>query len=135
MLARVKKMYEAVSRAILVNGKTTDWYDVEAGVPQGAVLSPLLYAVYIDGLHKALQEKGLGVRIFGQLVPLLMYADDIVLLAKDATETHRIHAVVQTKHESVASTKTTANQTWLCSALVRRERQPKTSPGHSATIR
>ena len=67
----------------MVNGQLTEDFKVEAGVPQGAILSPFLYAVYIDGLHNALREAGLGVRIFGRLVPLLLYADDIVLLARE----------------------------------------------------
>ena len=42
-----------------------------------------LYAIYIDGLHEALRAKGLGVRMFGRLVPMLKYADDLVRLAED----------------------------------------------------
>ena len=33
-----------------------------------------LYAVYVNGLHEALRERGLGVRVYGRLVPLLLYA-------------------------------------------------------------
>ena len=50
-------------------------------VPQGSILSPLLYALYIDGLYEELRSDGVGVRIFGNLVPLLFFADDIVLLS------------------------------------------------------
>ena len=48
-------------------------FDVGAGVAdhEDAVLSPFLYAVYINGLHKALAN-GLGVRVVGRLVPLLL---------------------------------------------------------------
>ena len=50
--------------------------------------------MYIDGLHKALREAGLGVHVFGRLVPLLMYADDLVLLARTAEEMEAMHRVV-----------------------------------------
>ena len=53
---------------------------MDIGVPQGAVLSPLLYATYIDGLHDCLRAAGCGIFVFGRLVPLLLFADDIVLL-------------------------------------------------------
>ena len=35
----------------------------------------------VVGLHKALSDVGLGVWVLGRRVPLLLYADDIVLLA------------------------------------------------------
>ncbi len=37
--------------------------------------------INITGLHKALSDVGLGVWVLGRRVPLLLYADDIVLLA------------------------------------------------------
>jgi hypothetical protein len=93
-LAMLRIMFRRVSRTILVNDSFTEEFDVHTGVPQGSVLSPLLYAVYVNGLHDALREHGLGVRIYGRLVPLLLYADDIVLLACNAVELQRMLRVV-----------------------------------------
>ena len=39
-----------------------------------------------DGLHGALESAGLGVRVYGRQVPLLLYADDVVLLARSPAE-------------------------------------------------
>ena len=58
------------------------------------MLSPLLYAAYIDGLHPALRKEKLGIWMAGRLVPLLMYADDIVLLASSAEAMQRMCEVV-----------------------------------------
>jgi hypothetical protein len=77
-------MYRKVVRRVLVHGELSDEFEVQAGVPQGAVLSPILYTSYIDGLHTELRQAGVGVWVFGRLVPLLMYADDICILASDA---------------------------------------------------
>jgi hypothetical protein len=85
-LELLQAMYSRVVRKLLINGQFTEEFNVESGVPQGSVLSPFLYAVYIDGLHKALADAGLGTRVHGRLVPLLLYADDIVLLARSAAE-------------------------------------------------
>ena len=79
----MQRMYERVLRRVLINGETSDQATIQTGVPQGAVLSPLLYALYIDGLHDVLRKAGLGVWFCSRLVPLL-YADDIVLLASTA---------------------------------------------------
>ena len=59
-------------------------------MPQGSVLSPYLYAVYINGLHEALRRAGLGVRLYGRLVSLLLYADDVVLLARSPAELQKM---------------------------------------------
>ena len=73
-LSLLKSMFSKITRCVRVNGSLTEDFPVHVGVPQGSVLSPALYALYIDGLHRALRDAGLGVWVFGQLVPLLLYA-------------------------------------------------------------
>ena len=94
-LALLRMMLGKVYRSVMINGALSDKVEVEAGVPQGSVLSPLLYAHYINGLHDALSHEGLGVEIYGRRVPLLMYADDIVLIARDPTELANMLKVVE----------------------------------------
>jgi len=62
--------------------KLTDWFTIETGVRQGCVLSPILYAFFINGLVDELNEAKLGVEIKpGVLLDCLFYADDLVFLA------------------------------------------------------
>jgi hypothetical protein len=51
----------------VVNGKTSEAKVIEAGFPQGSILGPLLFLLYIDDL---IQEVDIGIRL---------YADDATL--------------------------------------------------------
>ncbi len=50
------------------------------------MLSPWFYAVFINDLYMELLRRGCGVSLFGRRVPLLLYADDIALLARNPLE-------------------------------------------------
>ena len=56
-------------------------FRILAGVRQGGVLSPVLFALYIDGVIRRLESSGLGCKIHGLYVGCILYADDIILLA------------------------------------------------------
>ena len=62
-------------------GSYSHRFSVTNGVRQGAVSSPLLFSVYIDGLILQLRGSGLGCRIDHLLFGCLGYADDLLLLA------------------------------------------------------
>jgi hypothetical protein len=88
-------MLQSVRRRVLVNNEKSDPFSVLIGLPQGAVLSPLLYTCFINGLIENLKQHELGVVIpGGTRVPALLYADDIVLLAGSVGEMHSMLEVV-----------------------------------------
>jgi hypothetical protein len=69
------------------------YFAITNGVEQGAVLSPILFCIYIYNLLKLLADTGVGCYIGSHFVGALAYADDIVLLAPTASVMRRLLAV------------------------------------------
>ena len=71
---------------VLVNGQKSDWIQVRSGVPQGSVLGPLLFILYIDSLHHSVIHSTL--KIFADDVTVyrvVSNASDCQLLQEDLT--------------------------------------------------
>ena len=76
--------WSATRRArVRVNGVLSDPFPVDAGLPQGDPLSPLLFNLYIEVLSRYVQAdpQYAGVDVLGLCVKLLLYADDLAALA------------------------------------------------------
>ena len=50
------------------------------------MLSPLLFNLFINGLVVYLKTLDLGIRVGDETLSIMLYADDIVLLAESAAE-------------------------------------------------
>ena len=59
----------------------SDWFIIEAGVRQGGVLSPIFYCLYVDDLVDILCAIGIGCYLAKTFLSILLYADDMALLA------------------------------------------------------
>ena len=79
----IKNMYSQFKSCVRTSDGTTEYFCQENGVLQGESLSPTLFAAYINEIESKMNEvEGMGVSINGVMVSVLMYADDLVLLAQ-----------------------------------------------------
>lgn len=77
----IRNIYANSLSCIRINNKLTDWFQCETGVKQGCPLSPTLFAIFANDLVKEINDLNLGIKVGDTYVSILMYSDDIVLLA------------------------------------------------------
>ena len=89
----VKNLYAEVGSCVRLGEDKTDWFSLEVGLRQGCILSPVLFSIFIDGLAEEVKKIG-GAR-YGEIeMSLLLFADDIVLVAENAKMLQKMLEVV-----------------------------------------
>ncbi len=79
----VVSLYCNTMSCVRLNQYITPWFNTVSGVRQGDVLSPTLFAVFINDLSTELKRLQVGIPIGDEYISVLLYADDIVLLAEN----------------------------------------------------
>ena len=64
-------LYNRKQRVVL-NGSYSGFSAVESGVPQGSVLGPLLFLIYINDLERNIKSN-IMIQCFFQLLKILLY--------------------------------------------------------------
>ena len=87
MLEIIASMYQRSQSAIKYHGKLGKFFPVERGVAQGCILSPLLFAIYLDDLLITLQKQKPDDSSYTNC---LAYADDLVLITRTKEDLKRL---------------------------------------------
>ena len=86
LIEAIKSFYNKPTCAVRVAGNLTEEFQVDIGVTQGCILSPLLFIIFMDSVAKACSKmKKMNVGMW-RLKPVnlttLSFADDLVLFGK-----------------------------------------------------
>ncbi len=83
LLDIIKSMYAHECAAVRTSEGLSEIFRCFVKVKQGCPLSPTLFGLYVDGLEKHLLEtNGTDApELGGNLAPLLLYADDLILMS------------------------------------------------------
>ena len=80
------------SQRVVLNGHSSSALSVKSGVPQGSILGPLLFIVYIDSLAHVNLSPGTSI---------VLYADDILLYR--TLSTYKDNALLQSDVNTISS--------------------------------
>jgi len=86
----LKSIYLDCKNAINLNGYFTEWFSTDLGVKQGDVISPTLFSLYVNDLIADVKRLNVGIQVGMEKIPILAFADDIVVLGSSETELQQI---------------------------------------------
>lgn len=91
----IKSIYTDNLACVKVNNFKTDWFECNNGVRQGDTISPTLFSIFINDLADEINSLNKGINIGNSQISILMYADDVVLLANSEED---LQSMLDTLH-------------------------------------
>ena len=84
IIPAIENLYDKAQSAVLFNGSTGEWFRTTEGVPQGYLLSPILFNIFLERIMcEALDYHEGSVSIGGRLITNFRFADDTVVNAEE----------------------------------------------------
>ena len=97
LLRILEVWFERCTTCIKWGSCLSKFYKLNCGIRQGGVLSPYLFAVYVDSVIDKVRQCGAGCKINMASVGILLYADDILLVAPTVTALQTMLHVCETE--------------------------------------
>ena len=65
----LRNLYARQEATVRTGYGTTDWFEIEKGVPQGCILSPCLFSLYAEYIMRnaGLDETQAGTKLLGEI--------------------------------------------------------------------
>ena len=83
LVRAIRSMYATTTSKVRAQGIESNWFEIQSGVRQGDVLSPLLFIIFMG---KCLRDIGPGT--YGE--ETIMYADDVTVIADSITDIQEV---------------------------------------------
>jgi hypothetical protein len=79
----------------------SSFVSLDSGVRQGGVLSPLLFAIYVDDVIRKIENSEFCCKIRFTCVSLIMYADDLLILSPSVTLLQHMVLIVEEEFKQI----------------------------------
>ena len=86
----VKSLYNNTSAEYSLGDIKVEEIRSRRGLRQGCTLSPLLFSLFMEEFTRRIKKLNLGIRIGEELLAILLFADDIILLAETPEDLQRL---------------------------------------------
>ena len=93
LLLLIQSFLKDRKQRTVLNGQSSSWGDISAGVPQGSILGPLFFLVYINDLAVGLK---CNVKLFADDTSLFTVVEDSNTAANDMN--HDLNSISQWAH-------------------------------------
>ena len=91
MYRAIKSLLSNTSSCVRINNELqSNWFINNQGVRQGDSISPTLFSLFINDLAKTIKEEGPKLKIGNILMNILLFADDMVLIAENENDLQKL---------------------------------------------
>ena len=99
----LRNLYAGQEATVRTGHGTTDWFQIEKGVPQGRILSPSLFNLHAEYIMRnaGLDEAQAGIKFARRNINNLRYADDTTLMAEREEELKSLLMKVKEESENL----------------------------------
>ena len=99
----LRNLYAGQETMVRTGHGTTDWFQIGKRAPQGCILSPWLFNLYVEYIMRnpRLDEAQAGIKIARRNINSLRYADDTTLMAESKEELKSLLMKVKEESEKV----------------------------------
>ena len=97
-ISLLKNLYANQEAQVRLELGETKWFPISKGARQGCILSPSLFNLYAEMIiRNALGDNETGVKIGGQTISNLRYADDTTILAETSADLKHLLEVLESE--------------------------------------